>query len=98
MKAIKLINLFILALFCQVVFAQNNDIVKSFDLRMEQSAEKGLDSINAAKALKIQFKIPEDYEFKRQVIQGTKDRMSEKDDLGYVHERYAQYYKGGHSE
>jgi len=94
MKMIKLINLFILSLLCQVVFAQSNNIVKSFDLRMEQSVEKGLDSINAAKALKIQFKIPNDYEFKRQVIQGTKDRMSEKDDLGYVHERYAQYYKG----
>ena len=34
------------------------------------------------------------YDFKRQVIKGTKDRMSEKDELGYVHERYAQYYKG----
>ncbi len=94
MKVIKLINLFFLVLLCQVMFAQGNDLVKSFNLRMEQSVEKGLDSINAVKALKIQFKIPENYEFKRQVIQGTKERMSEKDDLGYVHERYAQYYKG----
>ena len=94
MKVIKLINLFILALFCQVVFAQNNDIVKSFDLRMDKSIEKGLDSTNVAKALKIQFEVPENYEFKRQIIKGTKDRTSEKDDLGYVHERYAQYYKG----
>ncbi|MDR1120603.1 MAG: M4 family metallopeptidase [Dysgonamonadaceae bacterium] len=94
MKAIKLINLFILALFCQVMFAQNNDIIKSFDLRMDKSVEKGLNSTNVAKALKIQFKIPENYEFKRQIIKGTKDKTSEKDDLGYVHERYAQYYKG----
>ena len=94
MKTIKLINLFILASLCQVVFAQSNDIVKSFDLRMDKSNEIGLDSTNIAKALKIQFKIPENYEFKRQVIKGTKDRTSEKDDLGYVHERYAQYYKG----
>jgi len=94
MKSKKLIKLFILALFCQVMFAQNNDIIKSFDLRMDKSNEAGLDSTNIAKALKIQFEIPENYEIKRQVIKGTKDRTSEKDDLGYVHERYAQYYKG----
>ena len=94
MKTIKLINLFILALFCQVVFSQNNDIVRSFDWRMDKSVEHGLDSTNIAKALRVQFEIPENYEFKHQVIKGTKDRMSEKDDLGYVHERYAQYYKG----
>ena len=94
MKAIKLINLFILVLFCQVVLSQNNDIVRSFNLRMEKSIEPGLDSNNIAKALIIQFKMPENYDFKCQVIKGKKDIISEKDDLGYVHERYAQYYKG----
>ena len=94
MKAIKLTNLFILVLFCQAVFSQNNNIVKSFDLRMDKSLEQGLDSTHVAMALKIQFEIPENYEFKRQIIYGTKDKMSEKDDLGYVHERYKQYYKG----
>ena len=94
MKAIKLINLFILTLFCQVVLSQNNDIVKSFDLRMDKSVEEGLDSTNIVKALKIQFEIPENYKFKRLIIKGSKDRTSEKDDLGYVHERYAQYYEG----
>ena len=76
------------------MFSQNNDIVRSFDLRMDKSNEVGLDNTNIAKALKTQFKIPENYEFERQVIKGTKDKMSEKDDLGYVHERYAQCYKG----
>ena len=94
MRAIKLINLFILTLFCQIVFSQNNDIVKSFVLRMDKSVGKGLDSTNVTKALKIQFEVPDNYEFKRQIIKGTKDRMSEKDELGYVHERYTQYYKG----
>jgi len=93
MKAIKLINLFILALVSQILFSQNNDIVRPFDLKRDKSSEKELDT-NVAKALKIQFKIPENYEFERQVIKGTKDKMSEKDNLGYVHERYAQYYKG----
>ena len=56
MKAIKLINLFILAFLCQVVFSQSNEIVKSFDLRMDKSVEKGLDSTNVAKALKFSSK------------------------------------------
>ena len=95
MKIIKLVNLFVLVLFCQVVFSQNrsNDIVKSFDLRIDKSIEK-LDSTNITKALKVQFEIPESYEFKRQVIKGTNSKRSERDDLGYVHERYIQYYKG----
>lgn len=94
MKYRKLINLFIVALLCQVVFSQNNDIVESFNLRTDKLAEQRADSTNIAKLLNTQFEIPENYEFKRQVVKGTKDKMSEKDDLGYVYERYAQYYKG----
>jgi hypothetical protein len=47
MKAIKLINLFIWVLFCQVVFAQNNDIIKSFNLRMDKSVHRTLCSAKA---------------------------------------------------
>lgn len=94
MKTIKLINLFILALCCQVVFSQNNDIVRSLDWRMDKPAEQGLDSTNIVRAFKVQFEIPENYEFRRQIIDGTQGRTSRKDDLGYVHERYDQYYKG----
>ena len=83
-----------MVLFCQVVFSQNNDIVKSFNLRIDKSAEKEFKSDNISKALTTHFNISENYEFKRQIIKGTKDRISEKDDLGYVHERYTQYYKG----
>ena len=94
MNTIKLINLFILALVCQVVVAQNNGIVKSFNLRMDKSVEKVTDNANVEKTLKRQLKIPENYEFKRQIIKGTKEKTSEVCDLGYLHERYAQYYKG----
>jgi Zn-dependent metalloprotease len=94
MKVIKLINLFILALFCQVVFSQNNDMIKSFYLRTDEYIAEGLDSVSIVKALKIQFDISESYEFTCQIIKGTKDKMSEEDDLGYLQERYAQYYKG----
>ena len=83
-----------MTLFYQVAFSQNNDIIKSFDLRIDKSIEKGLDNTNIADVLKAQFEIPKNHEFKRQIIKGTKVIMSEKDDLGYVHERYAQYYKG----
>ena len=58
MKIIKLINLLVLVLFCQVVFSQNNGIVKSFNLRMDEPAKQGLDSSNIAKILKNQLKIP----------------------------------------
>jgi Zinc metalloprotease (elastase) len=94
MKAIKIINLFVLVLLCQVGFAQSNGILKSFNLRMDKSVAKGLDNTNITKALKVQFEIPENYEFKYKTIKGTKDVTSKKDELGYVHERYAQYYKG----
>ena len=49
MKAIKIINLFVLVLLCQVVFAQNNDIVRSFNLRMDKSVAKGLDKVKTSK-------------------------------------------------
>jgi Zn-dependent metalloprotease len=89
MKHISII-LFILTLLYQEVLAQ----VKSFDLRMDKSVENGLNSTNVIKALKIQFNIPENYELKQNAVKGTANKMSETDDLGYVHERYTQYYKG----
>ena len=94
MNVVKFIKLIILTLFCQVLLAQNNDIVKSFNLRMDEFAEEVLDNTNIIKALKTKLEIPENYEFKRQIIKGMEGKMSEEDDLGYVLERYAQYYKG----
>ena len=94
MKVIKLIYLFTLTFFCQVGFSQNYEIVKSFDLQMDKSIEKRLDSTNITDALTTHLEIPANYEFKIHTIKGTRDKTSEKDDLGYVHERYAQYYKG----
>jgi len=94
MNVVKFIKLIILTLFCQVLLAQNNDIVKSFNLRMDEFVEEVLDNTNIIKALKTKLEIPENYEFKRQIIKGMEGKMSEEDDLGYVLERYAQYYKG----
>ena len=93
LKPKKLIKLLILTVFCQLVSAQENDLVKTFFLEIEKPIER-LESPNIGKTLNSQFEIPANYEFKRQVIRGTEDRMSEKDELGFVHERYAQFYKG----
>ena len=94
MKVIKLIYLFVLTLFFQAVFSQNDDIVKSLYWQIDKSVEDRLDNTDISKALKIQFEIPKNYEFERQIIKGTKDRTSTKDKLGYIHERYKQYYNG----
>ena len=59
MKAIKIINLFVLALLCQAGFVQSNNIVKSVNLRMDKSAGNGLDNTNITKALNVQFEILE---------------------------------------
>lgn len=95
MKAIRWIGLFVLTLFWQTIFSQNHNthLIKSFFWQSEDPVA-GWDSTNMATVLKNRLGILEDYEFVRKIIRGTKGKMSEKDDLGYVHERYAQYYKG----
>ena len=95
MKATKLISLLILSVFCQVLFSQNNDIVKSFNFTVDETVtDLRLSRIDITRTLNLKLAIPENYEFVLQVIKGSNERMSEKDELGYVHERYAQYYKG----
>lgn len=95
MKRISAI-LFILTLLCQIAYPQrlNEGIVKSFYLRVDKTVEAKLDNANTVDALITQLKIPANYEFKHQITKGTGEKMRERDDLGYVHERYAQYYKG----
>ena len=78
------VTLFALLLLYQIAYSQ--EIVKSFFWEVDDPIDQ-LDSTNIVKALKIRFEISEDYKL-------GKDRVSEIDDLGYVHERYTQYYKG----
>ena len=73
---------------------QKHEIVMSFFLQMDKSLKKGLEIADVVKELKTQFNIPENYEFKHKIMKGMEDRISEKDDLGFVHERYEQFYKG----
>jgi len=94
MKKKRFINLLILTLLCQGLFSQNDNLVKFFYWQKTDSFEESYDSTNIALALKKHINTPKDYEFIRQVIKGSKGEMSEKDNLGYVHERYSQYYKG----
>jgi Zn-dependent metalloprotease len=94
MKHISII-LFIGVLLFQIAYSQevNNERVKSFFWQVDTTAVKS-ENTTATKALNTQFKIPQGYEFVRQVIKGSKNGTSETDELGYTHERYKQYYKG----
>ena len=69
-------------------------MVKSIDWMETSHFGATLSSKNAGESFKTHLKIPADYEFRNQIIMGTKDRTRETDDLGYMHERYDQYYKG----
>lgn len=89
------IILFIWILLYPMVYSQeaNNERVKSFFWQVDTTAIKS-NNTTATKTINVRFEIPQGYEFVRQVFKASKDRMSEADELGYVHERYEQYYKG----
>ncbi|MDR1895619.1 MAG: M4 family metallopeptidase [Prevotellaceae bacterium] len=88
-----LFSIFMLTLLCQTVYSYAQDIVKSSDLRIDKS-KFSLNDNKTKEILQTQFKLSNDYEFRTQIIKGAKDETIEHDDLGYKHERYAQYYKG----
>jgi len=44
-------------------------------------------SKNAGESLNTHLNIPIDYEFRNQIIRGTKNQTREKDEYGYIHER-----------
>jgi len=95
MKRIPII-LFTLTLLYQIVYAQlsNEGLVKSIYLEDLSSEGVYLHNNNRNDFLITLFNISNDYEFRNQIIKGTKDQIREYDDLGYVHERYEQYYQG----
>jgi Zn-dependent metalloprotease len=59
-----------------------------------ETLKASLSKSNIKETLKTKLNISKEYEFRNQVIKGTKDATREIDDLGYTHERYDQYYKG----
>jgi Zn-dependent metalloprotease len=84
-----------LTLLCQAVYSQNRNRsggIKSIESRAKNL--KGSLNDNAKESLRIQLRIPSDYEFRNQIISGAKDQTRKTDELGGVHERYSQYYKG----
>ena len=92
MKRINVI-LLLLALQSQIIFSQNEkeNSVKFVFLKTNKS-EVSLQNSKAKDFLTAQLNIPEGYEFRIRKIKG--DSTRKRDKLGYVHERYAQYYKG----
>ena len=81
---------------CQTVFSQDlrTNTVKRIFLNDTLLFDGAAINRNAKESLASYLKIPSDFEFRNQVIAGTKDQTSLEDELGYVHERYDQYYKG----
>ncbi|MCL2289831.1 MAG: M4 family metallopeptidase [Bacteroidetes bacterium] len=67
-------------------------MIKSMDLKTTDFLIS-FDNNNASRSLNTQLGIPNDYEFRIQTIKGKRDQIRETDELGYVHERYTQYYK-----
>ena len=87
MKHIIVIS-FSLTLWCQIVCSQT--AVKSTFLRVENSTVS-LHSSDIDESLKTLLNVPEDYEFRLKTFKYTNIPAVEEDNLGYVHERYAQY-------
>lgn len=83
----------------QTGFSQylKTDTVKWVTLRDTVKFDIALNSKDAEESLKTHLGIPKNYEFRDKIVKGvwpTKDQTKEKDELGYVHQRYTQYYKG----
>ena len=70
---------------CQVTYSQilSENGVKSINLRNSNS-KVSLSSKKTGEFLKIQLNIPNDYEFKRQIIPGTKDKIVKERKRGYL--------------
>ncbi len=83
----------VLTCMCQMVFSQN-PVIKRSALRGTGQFDITMNSKNTGESLKTHLKIPKDYELRNRIVSSITNQTKEKDELGYVHERYAQYYKG----
>ena len=90
----KFMILFVLAVICQNISSQvnNENVIKSIGLMDATHFGVTLNSKNSVESINTHLKIPMDYEFRNQIVIGTEYQT--RDDYGYVHERYDQYYKG----
>ena len=94
MKRISIV-LLILTTWCQIGFSQeqNRSVFRFAYMRID-NFDVSLSRQNAGETLQTHLSVPSDYEFRLQVVKGTRGETREKDDLGFVRERYVQYYKG----
>jgi len=82
----------VLACVCQTIFSQVQN-VKRVALSDTGKYNIALNS-KSGESLKAHLKIPKDYELRNKIVSKISNQTREKDDFGYVHERYDQYYKG----
>ncbi len=96
-QKIKLLLLLAILFQAENVISQNTghnrNPLKSFDLRVKRSNSHINDS-NVRLVIKKQFSIPNDYELVAEDVRGKRKLLKEADNLGYMHERFIQYYKG----
>ena len=82
----------VMAFICQFIFSQNQ-MVKRVALLGSEKFDIALNS-KANESLITHLKIPDDYELRNKIVSQFTNQTREKDELGYLHERYDQYYKG----
>jgi len=85
-----------LACVCQTIFTQEF-MVKRIALPDTMKYDIALNS-KSGESLKNYLKIPKDYELRNKIVSQITKQTREKDELGYVHERYDQYYKAIHKK
>jgi len=95
MKRIFLISL-VLTMLCQIVYSQesNESLIRSIFLEIDTSEISIRNNNRAGNFLNTLFNVSNNYEFRNKIIKGTREQIKEIDELGYVHERHEQYYKG----
>ena len=77
----------------QTVFSQEL-AVRRVAMRDTEKFNIALDSEIAVESIKTHLNIPKDYELRNRIVSSLTNQTREIDKLGFVHERYTQYYKG----
>jgi len=77
----------VLAVWCQTVFSQDQSRRTSFRSVDMPTGDfsVSLSSENAGDVVRARLNVPDDFEFRIQVVKGTRDQTRERDKLGFVH-------------
>ena len=81
-------------MLCLNIYSQVNSesMIKSIGLMDATHFGVALNSKNSVESINTHLNIPKGYEFRNQIVAGNEHQT--RDDYGFVHERYDQYYEG----